>query len=78
MGMVLKAEHQRMKRIVALKVMSQAGMKSPDAVQRFHREVKAAAILRSRALSHVVEFYGAWFVKNVHGASRVRRVPTEE
>jgi len=45
MGVVLKAMHRRMERIVALKVMSQAGMKSPDAVQRFHREVKAAAKL---------------------------------
>lgn len=45
MGLVLKAMHRRMERVVALKVMSQAGMKSPDAVQRFHREVKAAAKL---------------------------------
>lgn len=45
MGLVLKAMHRRMERIVALKVMSQAGMRSPDAVQRFHREVKAAAKL---------------------------------
>ena len=45
MGVVLKAMHRRMERIVALKVMSQTGMKSPDAVQRFHREVKAAAKL---------------------------------
>ena len=45
MGMVLKAMHRRMERIVAIKVMSAAGMKSPDAVQRFHREVKAAAKL---------------------------------
>lgn len=45
MGMVLKALHRRMERVVALKVMSAAGMKSPDAVQRFQREVKAAAKL---------------------------------
>lgn len=45
MGMVLKAMHRRMERIVAIKVMSPAGMKSPDAVQRFQREVKAAAKL---------------------------------
>ena len=45
MGMVLKAEHRRMKRIVALKVMSPAAMQSPDAVKRFHREVQAAAKL---------------------------------
>lgn len=45
MGMVLKARHRRMDRIVAIKVMSTAAMNSPEAVQRFHREVKAAAKL---------------------------------
>jgi serine/threonine protein kinase/formylglycine-generating enzyme required for sulfatase activity len=45
MGQVLKAEHRRMKRIVALKVISGAAMKSPDAVRRFQREVHAAARL---------------------------------
>ena len=46
MGMVLKAEHKRMKRLVALKVMSPAAVKTPDALKRFHREVEAAAKLR--------------------------------
>ena len=45
MGVVLKAEHRRMKRIVALKVISPAAVKTPDAVKRFHREVEAAAKL---------------------------------
>lgn len=45
MGMVLKAEHRRMKRVVAIKVMSAAAMQSPDAVKRFHREVETAARL---------------------------------
>src|SRR5262249_55178593 len=45
MGEVYKAEHRRMKRIVALKVMSPKGMASPDAVKRFQREVQAAARL---------------------------------
>jgi serine/threonine-protein kinase len=45
MGTVYKAEHRRMKRLVALKVMSPATMKSTDAVRRFHREVEAAARL---------------------------------
>ena len=45
MGMVLKAEHQRMKRIVALKVLSPEAVKTPDAVRRFEREVQAAAKL---------------------------------
>ncbi len=46
MGVVLKAQHKRMKRLVALKVMSPAAVKTPDALKRFHREVEAAAKLR--------------------------------
>lgn len=45
MGMVLKAEHRRMKRIVALKVLSPAVTKNPEAARRFQREVEAAAKL---------------------------------
>ena len=45
MGLVFKGQHRRMKRVVALKVMSAAALKSPDAVKRFHREVEAAAKL---------------------------------
>lgn len=45
MGTVFKAEHRRMKRVVALKVLSRTAMKSPDAVRRFRREVEAAAKL---------------------------------
>ena len=45
MGAVYKAEFRRMKRIVALKVLSGAALKSPGAAQRFLREVEAAARL---------------------------------
>jgi len=45
MGMVLKAEHRRMERIVALKMLSAAVTKTPEALARFQREVKAAAKL---------------------------------
>ncbi len=45
MGMVLKAQHQRMKRVVALKVLSPDATKTPDLVRRFEREVQAAAKL---------------------------------
>ena len=45
MGVVLKAEHRRMKRVVAVKMISTASLKSPDAVKRFYREVEAAAKL---------------------------------
>jgi formylglycine-generating enzyme required for sulfatase activity len=46
MGMVFKAEHQRMKRLVALKMLSPLVTDSPEAVLRFQREVEAAARLR--------------------------------
>ncbi len=45
MGDVFKARHQKMDRIVALKILSTAAMRSPDALKRFHREAKAAAKL---------------------------------
>ncbi len=45
MGLVLKAEHRRMERLVALKVLSPKVTKTPDALRRFQREVKAAAQL---------------------------------
>jgi serine/threonine protein kinase/Leucine-rich repeat (LRR) protein len=45
MGKIYKAEHRRMERIVALKVISPKVVNSPDAVKRFQREVKAAAKL---------------------------------
>jgi serine/threonine protein kinase/Leucine-rich repeat (LRR) protein len=45
MGQVYKAQHRRMKRTVALKVMSNAAMQDEAAVKRFQREVHAAARL---------------------------------
>ncbi len=45
MGLVLKAEHRRMKRTVAVKVLPAQRLKDGDAVERFYREVEAAARL---------------------------------
>lgn len=45
MGQVFKAMHRRMERVVALKVLPSKAMSEPDVVERFHREVKAAARL---------------------------------
>lgn len=45
MGQVFKAQHRRMKRIVAIKVLPATALKSKDAVERFQREVQAAAKL---------------------------------
>src|SRR5687768_14368917 len=63
MGMVLKAEHKRMKRTVALKVLSPAVTKTPDVLKRFQREVEAAA-----RLSHVniVRAYDADEHRGIH------------
>jgi hypothetical protein len=46
MGVVFKARHRRMDRIVAIKVLPAAVTKDQGAVARFDREVKAAAKLR--------------------------------
>ncbi|MFN0196619.1 MAG: SUMF1/EgtB/PvdO family nonheme iron enzyme [Planctomycetaceae bacterium] len=45
MGMVLKAEHRRMRRIVAIKILPPQVTGNADAIARFHREVQAAAKL---------------------------------
>jgi len=46
MGAVYKAEHRRMHRIVAIKMLPAALTKDPAAIARFEREVTAAAKLR--------------------------------
>ena len=46
MGQVFKAEHRRMKRLVAIKTLPTSTMKDAAAVARFQREVEAAAKLR--------------------------------
>jgi len=45
MGVVLKAQHRRMKRLVAVKKLPAAALKNKEAVKRFYREVEAAARL---------------------------------
>jgi formylglycine-generating enzyme required for sulfatase activity/serine/threonine protein kinase len=56
MGVVLKARHRRMDRLVAIKILSSAAMKQAGAVERFHREVQAAAKLSH---SNIVTAYDA-------------------
>ena len=46
MGAVYKAEHRRMKRTVAIKMLPPSAMKNAAAKARFQREVEAAAKLR--------------------------------
>ncbi|HUY34485.1 MAG TPA: bifunctional serine/threonine-protein kinase/formylglycine-generating enzyme family protein [Pirellulales bacterium] len=45
MGKVFKARHRRMDRVVALKQLADEAHESPDLVERFRREVRAAAKL---------------------------------
>jgi Leucine-rich repeat (LRR) protein/tRNA A-37 threonylcarbamoyl transferase component Bud32 len=63
MGMVFKARHRRMNRLVALKVLSPAITKNPGAVKRFQREVEAAAKLDHK---NIVAAYDAGEDKGVH------------
>ncbi len=63
MGVVLKAEHRRMKRLVAVKMIAGAGLTSPDAVKRFYREVEAAAKLEH---PNIVAAYDAGEHEGVH------------
>jgi serine/threonine protein kinase len=63
MGVVLKAQHRRMKRIVAIKVLPTAAMKNRDSVDRFHREVEAAAKLNH---PNIVTAYDAGEHQGMH------------
>ncbi|MBC7820531.1 MAG: serine/threonine protein kinase, partial [Planctomycetaceae bacterium] len=45
MGLVLKARHRRMDRIVALKLLSPDAIRTPTTAERFQREARAAAKL---------------------------------
>ncbi len=45
MGLVLKARHRRMDRVVAIKVLSPDAVRTPLLAERFQREVRAAAKL---------------------------------
>jgi serine/threonine protein kinase len=45
MGDVYKARHRMMERTVALKIINRELVRKPEAVDRFHREVKTAARL---------------------------------
>jgi serine/threonine protein kinase len=63
MGRVFKAQHRRMKRVVALKVLSPSAMQSPESVQRFQREVEAAAKLNH---PNIVAAYDADEEQGIH------------
>ena len=63
MGDVYKARHRKMERTVALKVINRGLVQKPEAIDRFHREVKAAAqlshpnIVTSHDADHAGDFH---------------------
>lgn len=63
MGDVYKARHRKMERTVALKVINRGLVQKAEAIDRFHREVKAAAhlshpnIVTSHDADHAGEFH---------------------
>src|SRR5437870_253811 len=63
MGQVFKARNWKLGNTVALKLIRKERLSSPDAVRRFHREVRAAA-----ALSHpnIVLAYDADLIGGTH------------
>ncbi len=63
MGQVFKAEHRRMKRIVAIKMLPKEVTKDAAAVARFQREVEAAAKLSH---ANIVAAYDADEANRVH------------
>lgn len=63
MGVVLKARHQCMDRLVAVKMLPPSAMQAPESVQRFYQEVKAAAQLTH---PNIVTAYDAGEHEGVH------------
>src|SRR5262245_34401950 len=63
MGQVFKAEHRRMKRVVAVKMLPAGLMKDAAVVARFQREVTAAAKLNH---PNIVTAFDADNVNGVH------------
>ncbi len=63
MGQVFKAEHRRMKRVVAIKMLSPTVTKDPAMVARFEREVRTAARLEH---PNVVTAHDADHANGVH------------
>lgn len=63
MGQVFKAQHRRMKRVVALKVLPPQATASPKNVQRFYQEVEVAAKLIH---PNIVTSYDAGEARGLH------------
>lgn len=63
MGQVYKAYHHRMRREAAIKLLPKELVSDPEAIQRFHREVQAAAKLSHQ---NIVMTYDAGEMRGVH------------
>ncbi len=63
MGQVFKARHRTMDRIAAIKELPGEAVRSPDAIRRFHREVRAAAKLTH---PNIVTAYDASEYEGIH------------
>ncbi len=63
MGVVFKAQHSRLKKIVAIKVLLERRTSDPNAIARFQREMEAVGQLRH---PHVVEAYDAGDAEGTH------------
>lgn len=63
MGVVFKARHKRMNRLVALKVINKEHLARSSAIKRFYREIQAAAHLSHR---NIVLAYDAGQVEDTH------------
>lgn len=62
-GAVFKAQHSRLKKVVAIKVLRESLTSDPDAVARFQREMEAVGQLRH---PHVVEAHDAGEAEGTH------------
>lgn len=63
MGQVFKAQHRKMKRLAAVKVLPPHMTKTPQAVQRFYQEVEMAAKLNH---PNIVQAYDAAEASGLH------------
>ncbi len=59
MGSVWLAEHVSLETLCAVKLIDREAKNTPEARQRFHREAKAAAQLRSSHVVHIID-HGLW------------------
>jgi hypothetical protein len=82
MSRVFKAQHVRMDRLVALKVIHQQNLTGPRAVERFNREARAAAQLSYPNIvlvhdSDTVEGRHFLAMEYVEGTDLAKRVPRQ-